>query len=1021
MAEAGAIDSLQIEIEASSKSAVTQVNNLAKALRNLKDATSGSLNIGNFKKELGKLGNNEYTKIEKLAQALQGLKNVKLDGKIGNSMLKIADACDLIEQQHIDKLTKFGTALQTIKSISAKGYDKLPASVLNISAAVDSITDDSIARISRLTVALSRLRGVDLSGLGAVLRAQNEAYRMGSRQSGAGGNSNGAQNSGQQNQGGQSGSGQNGSDKQIQQTLLLKKNISLIAAEWTKVGQAIANAIPAPLRLVLRILGGIVKAVWNVAKGIAKWAFNTALNAIKRIASGIKSIVSGVANFGKNLAKNWYENSAIKKVADEFERIQKIISTFGRIAFYRAVRSALKYVTDALKEGTENAYWFSKEFGDATAYIAQAYDQISSSNFKMSNQLGAAWSTLIATIEPILIRIIELVTRAADAITQFFAVLGGKTVYMKAIDYSKDWADATESGSQAAKEWKNQLMGFDEINRLEAPSDNGSGGGGSGAKDYENMFEESEVGGIFKEIRDLIESNQWGELGTLLGNKFNELVNAFDWAGWGKKIGKGIQYGIDLGFNFFNTADFQNIGSRFAEFINNIGDGINFEQLGRLTRKIRLALWNVLYGAVTTLDWKAWAVRISDYIIGSLNELADWLAGLDPQKIAQAIKDFFGNIKYEGIRDSFVNVISTAWEKAIELKDAIFDDKTKEKVKNALTEFFGGLTWNDISSTISEKIKGVWDLIHQKYDEWFPPEKREKLSEKIKGWFYDAISKIDFAAIHNILSYKLDTAVFGEKWAQKWWGTGDYAGSEYIKGMIWGTDSESANIRRTNAEILADIKKADELFGNDIQSEVQTTLSGINADVSREVGSMSSDVQTELGNVQNSTFLLTGAMQEMSGLGISAVANMDGGIAQHGFSIVNTLRGIRDWAVETWQWLGNVIRGQNMVAQGTTISGNHGGSRLSGTFATGGFPEDGLFFANHGELVGKFSNGKTAVANNEQITQGISAAVYNAFMEAFIDSGSGNRGEREVNIYLDGKQIAQTTTKYQKQYARAMG
>lgn len=43
-------------------------------------------------------------------------------------------------------------------------------------------------------------------------------------------------------------------------------------------------------------------------------------------------------------------------------------------------------------------------------------------------------------------------------------------------------------------------------------------------------------------------------------------------------------------------------------------------------------------------------------------------------------------------------------------------------------------------------------------------------------------------------------------------------------------------------------------------------------------------------------------------------------------------------------------------------------------FATGGFPEDGLFFANHNELVGKFSNGNTAVANNEQILTGIENA-----------------------------------------------
>lgn len=48
------------------------------------------------------------------------------------------------------------------------------------------------------------------------------------------------------------------------------------------------------------------------------------------------------------------------------------------------------------------------------------------------------------------------------------------------------------------------------------------------------------------------------------------------------------------------------------------------------------------------------------------------------------------------------------------------------------------------------------------------------------------------------------------------------------------------------------------------------------------------------------------------------------------------------------------------------------------TFSTGGFPEDGLFYANHGELIGKFGNGRTAVVNNEQIVKSVSDGVASA-------------------------------------------
>lgn len=67
-------------------------------------------------------------------------------------------------------------------------------------------------------------------------------------------------------------------------------------------------------------------------------------------------------------------------------------------------------------------------------------------------------------------------------------------------------------------------------------------------------------------------------------------------------------------------------------------------------------------------------------------------------------------------------------------------------------------------------------------------------------------------------------------------------------------------------------------------------------------------------------------------------------------------------------------------------------------YATGGFPEDGLFFANHNELVGQFSNGRTAVANNEQITTGIEEASYRGMMRALSES----QGNQNVTIKVEG-------------------
>jgi hypothetical protein len=72
-------------------------------------------------------------------------------------------------------------------------------------------------------------------------------------------------------------------------------------------------------------------------------------------------------------------------------------------------------------------------------------------------------------------------------------------------------------------------------------------------------------------------------------------------------------------------------------------------------------------------------------------------------------------------------------------------------------------------------------------------------------------------------------------------------------------------------------------------------------------------------------------------------------------------------------------------------------------YASGGFPEDGLFYANHGELIGQFNNGRTVVANNEQIVEGIKQGVY----EAMIMAGGGDeKGGTQIVVYLDSNEIA---------------
>lgn len=100
--------------------------------------------------------------------------------------------------------------------------------------------------------------------------------------------------------------------------------------------------------------------------------------------------------------------------------------------------------------------------------------------------------------------------------------------------------------------------------------------------------------------------------------------------------------------------------------------------------------------------------------------------------------------------------------------------------------------------------------------------------------------------------------------------------------------------------------------------------------------------------------------------------------------------------------INHTVRRYGSLYAGWTARGYKGYAKGIGTFSmsdfpkysTGGFPEDGLFLANHDEMIGQFS-GRNAVINNEQIVDGISDGVYRAMMQAQSDNS------RMTNILSD--------------------
>lgn len=231
------------------------------------------------------------------------------------------------------------------------------------------------------------------------------------------------------------------------------------------------------------------------AKGVTAAAnrFNSLAESIERVEAAGGKMSGGTNSTAKAM------NNVAKAATKANKPLGNFISSLKRIAFYRVIRSIIKSITQAFQEGLQWAYQFSSGVEGEGHRFAAALDSMKTAGTTMKAQLGSAFIGLLAAIAPVVNAIISLVTKLANILSQLFAVFTGGT-YLKAAEVPQKWADAASGAAGAAKEWKNQLLGFDEINRLEEPSN--SGGDEGGGIDPMSMFEDAEIDGVFKRIKE---------------------------------------------------------------------------------------------------------------------------------------------------------------------------------------------------------------------------------------------------------------------------------------------------------------------------------------------------------------------------------------------------------------------------------------------------------------------------------------------------------------------------------------
>lgn len=517
--------------------------------------------------------------------------------------------------------------------------------------------------------------------------------------------------------------------------------------------EAAKTAVKAFVAEARSLVSPLISGFQSLGKTISSNLLKT-LKQLPKALSGISSFIkSSFKNVGSLFIKEF-----TGPITSAIKQIKTWKNAIGRIAYYRTVRSAIKLVTDGFKTGMENLYQYSRLVGTE---FAPSMDKLATSALYLKNSLGAIAAPLINAIAPVVDILIDKFVALLNIIGKVFAALTGKSVYSQAKKHATEYADAANAASKATKSF---LLGIDELNVIEE-----SAAGGAGlADDFGNMFEEVEVGEEFdwaRQIREAIENGEWQEAGTILAEKLNEVVSAWDTYSWGEKLGEKINNGLNFAYGFMSNFGFRELGQKFGDMVLGLIDGIGldgFELLGRTLA----SKWNALF----------------DIIAGILDEWEPRVADMGAS-IAAAINGWFDEIHW----DEIAQTISRGIVFLANLVTETFKNIEWADIGESFAEFFNNIDWYEIITSVADAIIEGFNGLKKAIDAFLAKWDWKETATQIFNSINDSLKKIDAKGCGETIGNALKTAlhfvidvISGINWRE----VGEKI-AEFIIGLDW--------------------------------------------------------------------------------------------------------------------------------------------------------------------------------------------------------------------------------------------
>lgn len=629
---------------------------------------------------------------EKLKKSLKG--NAGLNG-VSKKLEAINSAKDKLTG--MEKLESLAKALNQLNTV--KVSPTISKRLTEIGTALDSLTWSDIEKVEDLAKALQSMQGLQVPNLrgltsGRRTSSANSAPAPATAPASTGASAAGA-----------------------------GAAAAAATSGMTQYTQSVtgANTATNGFMNTLRNLGGVFSRAFSALGGAT-------LKGLKGSLNGISSAAKAAISAGKKLGSTFGSKLAAQ-VKKTTSGLGKLGYAFKQVLLYQGLSSLIYGFANAMKEGINNLYQYSSLMG---GQFKSSMDSLATSFQYLKNSMGAMVSPIINALAPAIDFLIDKFVALLNIVNQFFARLTGASTYTaakkSAASYGDTISDTAGTAKKAAKEIKDATTGIDELNII-SQNDNSGSGGGTGGKDYGSMFEQLPIENSISEFADKLkaafEAGNWKELGTLLGEKFNEIVDSIDWSGIGHKIGYGLNGAIQTAYWFLDTADFTNLGAHIAELFNAALSEIDFTYAGRLMVQGFTVLPDLIIGFLSELDWGLVGKSISDFIIGAFDEATKWLNSYNWSDLGsllwQKIKDWFTNIDWGGIASSIFTFLGTAIRSCVEFLGSFFGSIGKD-IKNWWDKEIAGEDWKETAVNLLNAIgKGFVNIGTWAFDNIIDP------------------------------------------------------------------------------------------------------------------------------------------------------------------------------------------------------------------------------------------------------------------------------------------------------------